>query len=132
MEWCPPLSLHPLRYKHFLIPNSFLHVKISVRKGWREGDVRMQFNNIQMLQDVLDLLANKLTLQLDILELTDQRINTLEEILEDHKGKDVLNFLVFDREEKLKLQMPSRSAKVKISQDLLNELDTRNLRYKLN
>ncbi len=121
-----------LRYKHFLIPNSFLHIKISVRKGWREGDVRMQFNNIQMLQDVLDVLAKKLTLQLDILELNDDKINTLEEILKDHKGSDVLNFMVYDREEKLKLQMPSRSAKVKISQDLLNELDVRNLRYKLN
>ncbi|HBK71152.1 MAG TPA: DNA polymerase III subunit alpha, partial [Flavobacteriaceae bacterium] len=42
-----------LKYKHFLIPNSFLHIRISVRKGWREGDVRIQFNNIQMLQDVL-------------------------------------------------------------------------------
>jgi len=32
----------------------------------------------------------------------------------------------------MKLQMPSRSAKVKISQELLNELDTRALLYKLN
>lgn len=121
-----------LKFKHFLIPNSFLHIKISVRKGWREGDVRIQFNHIQMLQDVLDVLAKKLTLQLDILELNDERINTLEELLEDHKGKDTLNFLVFDREEKMKLQMPSRTAKVKISQELLNELDVRKLRYKLN
>ncbi|RPD93441.1 DNA polymerase III subunit alpha [Aureibaculum marinum] len=121
-----------LKYKHFLIPNSFLHIKISVRRGWREGDVRMQFNNIQMLQDVLETLAKKLTLQLDILELNDDKINSLAELIEDHKGTNALNFLVYDREEKLKLQMPSRSSKVKISPELLKELDVRNLRYKLN
>ena len=50
----------------------------------------------------------------------------------DHKGKDVLNFVVFDIEEKLKLHMPSRTTKVKISQELLQSLDLHELRYKLN
>ena len=121
-----------LKFKHFLIPNSFLHVRISVRKGWREGDVRIQFNNIQMLQDVLEVLANKLTLQLNILELNDAKINDIETLLKDHEGKDILNFVVYDVEEKMKLQMPSRSSKVRISQELLNELETRKLLYKLN
>jgi len=121
-----------LRNKHFLIPNSFLHVRISVRKGWREGDVRIQFNNIQMLQDVLEVLANKLTLQLNILELNDAKINNIEALLKNHEGKDILNFVVYDVEEKMKLQMPSRKSKVRISQELLNELETMKLLYKLN
>jgi len=121
-----------LKFKHFLIPNSFLHIKISVRKGWREGDVRIQFNAIQMLQDVLETLANKLTLQLNIDELNEKRIDAIEKIVEDHKGKDLLNFVVYDMEEKMKLHMPSRSSKVKISQELLDELETQELLYKLN
>ena len=121
-----------LKFKHFLIPNSFLHIKISVRPGWKEGDIRIQFNSIQMLQDVLEALANKLTVQLNIVELDDARIHSLEEIIKDHKGKDHLNFVVYDVDEKLQLHMPSRTSKVKISQDLLNELDTRELQYKLN
>ncbi len=121
-----------LKFKHFLIPNSFLHIKMSVRPGWREGDIRIQFNGIQMLQDVLEALANKLTLQLNILELDDKKVGVLEEILNDHSGKDLLNFVVYDMEEQLKLHMPSRNSKVKISQDLLNELDEMELSYKLN
>ncbi|MCF6347821.1 MAG: DNA polymerase III subunit alpha [Flavobacteriaceae bacterium] len=121
-----------LKFKHFLIPNSFLHIKMSVRPGWREGDIRIQFNGIQMLQDVLEALANKLTLQLNILELDDKKVGVIEEILNDHSGKDLLNFVVYDMEEQLKLHMPSRNSKVKISQDLLNELDTKELKYKLN
>ncbi len=121
-----------LKHKHFLIPNSFLHIKMSVRPGWREGDVRIQFNGIQMLQDVLETLAKKLTLQLNILELDDKKVNAIEEVMNDHTGNDLLNFVVYDMEEQLKLHMPSRSSKVKISQDLLNELDEMELSYKLN
>ena len=121
-----------LKFKHFLIPNSFLHIKISVRPSWREGDVRVQFNGIQMLQDVLETLAKKLTLQLDILELSDKKIETIKHIVDEHKGKNLLNFVVYDMDEKIKLHMPSRTSKVHISQELLNELDALNLSYKLN
>ncbi len=121
-----------LKMKHFLIPNSFLHIKMSVRPGWREGDVRIQFNGIQMLQDVLETLAKKLTLQLNILELNDEKVTAIEELVKDHQGKELLNFVVYDMEEQLKLHMPSRSSKVKISQDLLDELDEMKLSYKLN
>ena len=121
-----------LKFKHFLIPNSFLHIKMSVRPGWREGDVRIQFNAVQMLQDVLEAMANKLTLQLSIDELNDDKINRLEQIVGDHKGKDALNFVVYDMEEKMKLHMPSRTSKVKISQELLSTLANQEVLYKLN
>jgi len=121
-----------LKFKHFLIPNSFLHIKLSVRPGWKEGDTRIQFNSIQMLQDVLETLANKLTLQLNVLELDDEKIHSIEEIVKQYKGKDHLNFVVYDMEEQLKLHMPSRTSKVKISQELLTVLDTKDLKYKLN
>ena len=121
-----------LKFKHFLIPNSFLHIKMSVRPGWREGDVRIQFNQVQMLQDVLEAMANKLTLQLNIDELSEDRIGSLEKIVKEHKGKDVLNFVVYDMEDQLKLTMPSRTSKVKISQELLSMLETQEVLYKLN
>ncbi len=121
-----------LKFKHFLIPNSFLHIKLSVRPGWKEGDTRIQFNSIQMLQDVLETLANKLTLQLNVLELDDEKIHSIEEIVKQYKGKDHLNFVVYDMEEQLKLHMPSRTSKVKISQELLTLLDTKDLKYILN
>jgi DNA polymerase-3 subunit alpha len=85
-----------------------------------------------MLQDVLETLANKLTLQLNVLELDDEKIHSIEEIVKQYKGKDHLNFVVYDMEEQLKLHMPSRTSKVKISQELLTVLDTKDLKYKLN
>jgi len=121
-----------LKFKHFLIPNSFLHIKLSVRPGWKDGDARIQFNNIQMLQDVLETMANKLTLHMNVLDINEEKISLIENIVKEHKGKGILHFEVYDMEEKVKLRMPSRTSKVKISQELLNELNTQELQYKLN
>lgn len=121
-----------LKYKHLLIPNAFLHIKISVRKGWREGDVRIQFNQMQLLQDVLEKFAKKLTLQLNIEELNQQKIKDLEDIFMNYAGKKLLDITVYDMDEKMKLTMPSRAKKVMICQELIRELEELKVGYKLN
>jgi len=49
-----------------------------------------------------------------------------------HPGNHMLSFVIYDNKEKIKLQMPSRKQKVKISQELLNELADIDVPYKLN
>jgi DNA polymerase-3 subunit alpha len=44
----------------------------------------------------------------------------------------MLNFVVYDNKEKIKLQMPSRRQKVQVSQELLSELEAQDVRFKLN
>jgi DNA polymerase-3 subunit alpha len=49
-----------------------------------------------------------------------------------HPGNQALHFVVYDHDESLKLHMPSRKKKVKISQELLQELENQEIYYKLN
>ena len=49
-----------------------------------------------------------------------------------HKGNHALNFVIYDNSESIKLQMPSRKQKVNISQELLDELESNQVFYKLN
>jgi len=76
--------------------------------------------------------AKKLSIQLDVKDLTEQKIIALKELINEHPGSQSLNFLVYDMKEKIKLSMLSRKQKVKVSQELLNELQTQELKYKLN
>ena len=87
---------------------------------------------MQMLQDVMDKQAKKLTIQLPIDEIHKKRITTLKRMLRKHKGDKQLQFVVFEMEDKLKLTMPSRTQKIKISKELLAELEDEDLRFKLN
>ena len=120
-----------LRFKHFLVPNAFLYMKIKIVKGWKEGETRMRYLGFQMLQDVLEKQSNKLTLQFDIKEVTQDLIEELANLIKTHKGKKELNFVIYDMKEQLKLHMPSRKFKIEISNDLLIELKEKQWRFVL-
>ena len=127
-----------LKFRHFLMHNNFVFVKTFVREGWvnkdtgKKSDPRLQFNNFQLLQDVMEQYAKKLSLQLDINDLKEQKVLQIHELLELHPGNHALNFVVYDAEEKVKLNMSSRKQKVKVSQELISELEARHIHYKLN
>jgi DNA polymerase-3 subunit alpha len=127
-----------LKFRHFLMLNNFVYVRSFVREGWtnretgKKGEPRLQFNNFQLLHDVMDAYAKKLSIQLSIKGLTEDKIKEIQDLLRMHKGKHVLNFVVYDDEEELKVELKSRKQKVQISQELLNELQSQNIYYKLN
>jgi len=127
-----------LKFRHFLVQNSFVYVRAFVKEGWvnrdtgQKGEPRIQFNNFQLLHDVMDTYAKKLSIQLNIHDLEKNTIAELEDMFRLHQGNHALNFVVYDNEDKLKLNMPSRKQKVKISQELLYELKALDVMYKLN
>ena len=131
-----------LKFRHFLNPNCFIHAKLFVKEGWinkdtgKKGDPRTQFNSMQLLQDVMDAYAKKLTINIDVNEIAETRVKEIKDILNNHVGDGKLHFQIFDpkskKEEQLYVRMPSRSQKVKISQELLERLEESRVHYKLN
>ncbi len=127
-----------LKFRHFLMKNNFVYVRTFIKEGWtnketgKTGDPRIQFSNFQLLHDVMDTYAKKLSIQLNINDLEKEKITTLKELVKMHPGKQMLNFVIYDNEENIKLQMPSRKQKVKISQELLGALESNEVFYKLN
>ena len=127
-----------LKYRHFLMVNSFAYIRAYIKEGWvnrdtgKKGDPRVQFTEIKLLQDVMESQAKKLTIQLDIKQLQEERIKRLKSVIKEHKGDHSLYFVVYEMEEEIKLNMPSRKRKVKITNDLLIELDKQEVYYKLN
>ena len=127
-----------LRFRHFLMLNNFLFVRVLVRDGWvnketgKKGNARIQFNSFQLLHDVLESYAKRLSIQLNISDLDDQMISKIDDLLKNHNGNHNLSFVVYDNDESYKVDFKSRKKKIKISQDLLNELDREKVFYKLN
>jgi DNA polymerase-3 subunit alpha len=127
-----------LKFRHFLMINSFVHVKTYVREGWinretgKKGDPRLQFNDFKQLQDVMDSYAKKLTIKLNIDRLQEKRIQILKNTLASHKGDHILNFVVYEMQDEIKLNLSSRKQKVKINSELLSELEENEIHYKLN
>ena len=127
-----------LKWRHFLVPNSFIYARVFVKEGWvnretgKKSDPRMQYNNFVMLHDVMEKQAKKLTIQMPIDQLQENRIQLLKDMFKSHKGDAQLHFTMYDLEEKVKLNMPSRKHKVAISKELLDALDEKELKWNIN
>ena len=127
-----------LKYRHFLMINSFAYFKVFIKEGWvnrdtgKKGEPRMQYNMIMMLQDVMETFAKKLTINLDVAQLKEDNIMELKDILVSHSGSHPLNFIVYEMKEKIKVNMTSRKQKINISSELLMQLKEKEVHYKLN
>ncbi len=127
-----------LKWRHFLVPNSFIFGRVLVKEGWtnrdtgKKGEPRLQYNSFQLLHDVMENYSKKLTLKLPLKEVENGKIDLLSDILKTHKGDKQLIFVVYEESEKIKLSMPSRKHKINISKELLEQLQKEQVKYKLN
>jgi len=127
-----------LKFRHFMMNNSFVYVKVFVRDGWvnretgKKSDPRLQFNQFMLLQEVMENYAKKLTVKLDIDRLAKKDIHELKDTLVSFKGNHTLQFMVYDMEEEIKVTMLSRKQKVQITSELLTTLEENEVHYKLN
>ncbi len=121
-----------LKFRHYLIQNQFLYLKTAVRRPWQNGDLRVYILAIQQLQDVLGNMGKKISINLDIKKINKKEINHIENVIKKHKGNQNLHFVIYDIDEKIQLTMPSRTTKIAISNELIEELTNNELNFKLN
>jgi len=126
-----------LKFKPFLIENEFRQFKVNIAAGWitKEGkktEPRINFTDIQILQDVLEKQTKKITIQLDINKINEAKVYEIEKLLKENEGSVPLDLLVYDLKEKMKLNLHSRSIKVKVDNDFLKVLENEELKFKLN
>ena len=79
-----------LKFKHFLMHNNFVFVRTLIKEGWTnretgaKGEPRLQFNSFQLLHDIMESYAKKLSIQLNIKEVSEDKIQSLKELLQMH------------------------------------------------
>lgn len=131
-----------LKYKHLLDVDQFLFVKGAVReKSWRNKDggetrrVEFEIGGIELLIEVRDKMAKKITIDIELDKLNDVVLMKLKKLLDENKGKGMVkvHFEVRDSSTETQVELPSRSLKVDPSNDLLRGLaELEVLNYKLN
>ncbi|SCY42638.1 DNA polymerase III, alpha subunit [Nonlabens sp. Hel1_33_55] len=124
-----------LKFRHFIVPNTFLYAKIKIQQGWidkntgKPRDPRIVFTHMQQLQDVMSTAAKSLTIEFHVAELMEKRVELLKEVLDKHKGDHRLHFNLKDHEEKISIDMSSRLHKVNVTAELLAMLDEAEINY---
>ena len=127
-----------LKFRHFILPNNFVRLRIRVAEGWRNretgqlGPPRIQFNNFEMLHDTLKTNVKKITLMFEVKQLNEERVSELKKVFSSFKGEKALYVDVFDTEEKIKLTLPSRKQRLEVNNELLSVLEQQKIPYQLN
>ncbi len=123
--------------KHMLI-NHMVYVKAFIKEGWvnrdtgKKSDPRLEFRVVKMIQEVMETYAKKLTIKLDIDKLKEEDVHNLKDTLISHKGNHLLNFVIYEMEQEIKVNLTSRKQKVQITSELLMALEEKEVHYKLN
>lgn len=124
-----------LKFEHFFKESNFLYLRLLVKEGYPIGDgitrgePRLQFNEVKLLQDVIESLSKKINLHFKAHELNPELIKVLQQRLKQHKGSKPLNITLHEKD--LQLTLKSRKEKVAITKDLLYYLDEQNIPYQL-
>ncbi|TVZ55915.1 DNA polymerase III, alpha subunit [Lutibacter sp. Hel_I_33_5] len=126
-----------LKFKHFLVPNSFLYVKATIQAGWTnkegvQGEPRIKFTDFKLLHDIMDTMCKKITIKVPVQQINEATVVGLENILNVKKGKQSLYFTIWDAEEEIELNVMSRNTKIEVSNEFLQTLDEQRINYKLN
>ena len=126
-----------LKFKHFLFESNFIYLRLIVKEGWRNrdtgktGDPRISFLSFQQLQDTLEKNSKKLTIQLNIDDLDDNKLDNIIKLIKKHKGKNQLEFSFFQNKEKIKLTMLSENFKILISEEIISSFKEQHIHFKL-
>ena len=123
-----------LKFRHFLKPKEFLFIKGKVELRYRSDDnYEFKIYKIQLLSEVRNKLAQSITMQLSLNNLSDGFIEELTKLINGNAGQTRLNFQVGDQEENNFIELHSNKFKVDLNNEFLNSLDRiSGIEYKLN
>ncbi len=133
-------------YKITFFGNDYLNAKKYFTVGYQlvmKGKVQHRFGNpeaelefkpvyIDMLSEIKDNVFESLAIKIPIDELSEELIDELNDVANEHKGNVLLKFLIYEPETKVWVQMFSRSNRVNISKKLISYLEQKpELEYKI-
>ena len=127
-----------LKFKHFLVENNFVHIKMYIKEGWKNtetgrlGDPRIQFLNFQQLQDTLSSNTKKISIKIDAQLIEEDHIDYFKKLVKKHKGDQEIVFNLSANGNGLNINLYSVKNKVKITEELIKSLKEKKLEFRLN
>lgn len=114
-----------MKYRYLLHKNMFVFIRGRVeQKRWSKDptDIEFKIASIEMLTEVRNKLAKKITISFDLNHLDGSMVDDLTKVLTSSKGQCRVQLEVEDPEDKLKVTLPSKDTSVDLDDDFINNL----------
>jgi len=125
-----------IKFKQYMIDGLFLFVKGKIEERYRNtGNFEFKVNNIQLLSELRDKLTKSITIDVAINQLNDDFLQKFDDILKSNEKAQprncILQFRVYDKDEKVFVVMPAKKLRVNPNNELLELLNLNELNYSL-
>jgi DNA polymerase-3 subunit alpha len=113
-------------------PVTFIVIKGRVEIPRHRTNLEFVVNSIELLNDLREKKTKNLQLKLSSKSLDQLMIDKLNNLLNKNEGSCPIQFTIFDTLEGIEVNMPSRSMRVKPSNELFKELAKMDIEFRLN
>ena len=122
-----------VEYNKFMVNSLFVYVKAKIQERYNQpGSLELKIQKIELLENVKENIFSSMKLKMDISAINEEMIGNIETIFNASQGKCSVEFFVEDPAENISVKLFSKSQKIAVSTDLMNELDKiGNLTYEL-
>ena len=82
-----------LKFRHFLLNNTFVFIKILVKEGWikketgEKTEPRIQFMEMKLLHEVIPSFAKKLTVIMNVRDIASRRVELIKDAFNRYQGR---------------------------------------------
>jgi len=114
-----------INFRKFFIKETSVLITGKVQKRWNardDSEIEFKIAEIELLTEIKNKMIKALTINVPVETISTEFLNNLSDILDKNKGKQSLEFKVYDKEKKLSLNMFSRTKHIKINKKLLHKL----------
>lgn len=128
-----------VKFKSYLEDGYFVQIRGLVQERFRQvGNWGFELKSIQLLSELRDKFAKNFTIQIALHQLNDEMIHKIHDLVESTVSEGEvancsLKFMVVDVKENIAVEMPAKSRKIKITNELLETIEEmEGVKYKLN
>ena len=127
-----------VKFKGYLQDGYFVQIRGLVQERFKQvGNWGFEIKNIQLLSDLREKLAKSFTIQIALQQLNEQVVKLIDDLVnssveEGEVASCSLKFKVVDVQENISVEMPAKTLKIKVTNELIDELENKGIRYQLN
>jgi len=102
-------------------------------RSYVKDEYEFKITNIELLEEIKDKLTSGIKLSFELSQVDENFIDNVVAVIENHPGKHNVSMEIIDRDERFKLDFYSKSRRVDVSQEFIDELtESCDIQYKLN
>ena len=99
----------------------FIHAKVQP-KQWRQDELEVKINKIELLPDVKDKLIEKITISTTLDALDETMLTEMTSLINGHPGNAELHFHIKDIESQMQANLMSKTIKITVGKELIQYL----------